>query len=136
MKKIIVYVILIIIGIILPDIVKFFRQSDSLDFPDIYQERDQVRIMFIESPSRNNIEKIWDALFYQGCNNKDKYDLFPYEWYMAFNDNDYIAINTIHRMLLDTIYNENHYIPNTTMKEFADRIESIKKQLEKKCGAE
>lgn len=123
MKKVTLYFILVGLGIVSPELVDYFRCRDLQDFPDIFQERDDVRIQFLENPSRKNIEKIWEALYYQGCNNKDKYDLFPYEWYIAFNDSDYIAINTVHRMLTDTIYDEEHYVANASMIEFAGKIE-------------
>lgn len=122
---------LVAMGIILPDVVKLFTHQDSQDFPDIFQERNQVRIKFIENPTLNNNDKIWEALFYQGCKNKYKYDLFPYEWYIAFNDSNNISLHTIHRMLVDTVYDKDHYVANASVIEFADRIESIKNQLEK-----
>lgn len=122
MKKIVICVSFVLCGFIFPDIINISPNRDKWEVSDIDEERNRKREQFVNAPTRNNLEKIWGTLFYQGSSNKDKYDLFPYEWYMAFHNNDYTAKYTMHRMLLDTIYDQSHYIPNACMKEFAKKI--------------
>lgn len=126
-KKGICVLILIIIGMLTPEIVQLVRSLGENDINiDAPADEDSVRVAFCRNPNRENLSKIWEPLIYQG-NSRREYDLFPYEWYAAFNDSDYKARYTIYRMLVDTVIDKDHYVPNIGMTEFANIIKPQKK---------
>lgn len=131
MKKICVTIITIIVGFFIPDIVSSLRDYISdLQNDIVVEDVDEIRKGFYMNPSINIVDSLWCSIPYQ-AERLPAYDLFPYTWYVAFQYDDYSSRYTIHRMLSDTILDENHYIPNSLMEEFAQKIMSIKIQTEK-----
>lgn len=131
MKRIIVIILTIIVGFFIPDIVTSTRDYISDLHNDIVVENiDEIRKEFYKNPSKNIVDSLWCSIPYQ-AERLPAYDLFPYTWYVAFQFDDYSSRYTIHRMLTDTILDENHYIPNSPMEEFSQKIMSIKVQTEK-----
>lgn len=111
---------------VLPEIIqtiKSLAESTPIDYHDPFAERDSVRVNFCNNPSTENLNDIWGAIVYQ--HGIKKYDLFMYTWYTAFAENDESGRYTVYRLLTDTIYDKNHYTPNSSMLEFANRIKPI-----------
>lgn len=111
---------------VMPEIIqtiKSLAEPTPIDCHNPFAERDSVRINFCNNPSIENESEIWGAIVYQ--HGIKKYDLFMYTWYTAFAENDEGGRYTLYRLLADTIYDKNHYTPNSSMLELANRIKPI-----------
>jgi len=127
MKKLFYFYIIFAIGMVLPEIIQTIKSlaepTPSVDNHDPFAERDSVRANFCNNPSIENLNEIWGEIVYQ--HGIKKYDLFMYTWYTAFAESDESGRYTVYRLLTDTIYDKNHYTPNSSMLEFANRIKPI-----------
>ncbi len=122
MRKFVSYLLLIIIGFLSPELVKSIQAiGETASHVDNSVNEDSVRALFCRNPTIENHDLLWEPLVYQG-NTLRKYDLFIYMWYTGINDSIYSSRYTLHRMLTDTIYDKNHFIPNSTTSEFANKF--------------
>lgn len=126
MKKIVCIIISFALGFFSPDIIWSARNTISdFQIDIVVEDKDGLRKDFFNNPCREKLDSIWCSIPYQ-ANKLQQYDLFVYTWYIAFRYNDYNARYTLYRMLTDTLFDKNHYIPNLTMKEFAQKIQPQK----------
>lgn len=131
MKKIVYIIISFVLGFFSHDIIWPVRNTiDDLQIDIVVEDIEGLKKDFFNNPCKVKLDSIWRSIPYQ-VNELRQYDLFPYTWYVAFQYGDYNARYTLHGMLTDTLYDDNHYIPNSTMKEFAQRIQPPKEQIEK-----
>lgn len=98
--------------------------GESVPNEEVLVEEDSVRALFCRDPTVENHYMLWEPLVYQG-NTLRQYDLFIYLWYTGFNDSVYSARYTLHRMLTDTIYDKSHFIPDSTMLEFTNKLKPL-----------
>jgi len=128
--KILIFVIGLVLGFFSPNIVSTVTNAiNDSQRVIIVQDKDELRREFYNNPSKENWDELCGAIPYQ-VNTLGQYDLFANIWYVAFQYDDYSARYTLHLMLTDTILDDNHYIPNSNMMEFAQTIKSKRKQTE------
>lgn len=113
---------------VFPEIIKTIKSLGKHEQIIVAENADSLKTLFFNSPSRENLDNLWEPLEYQNYSLKE-YDLFPYEWYAAFTCKDKIALHTLRRMLVDTIFDKNHFIPNSSIIEFANQLESENKTM-------
>ena len=123
MKKLLYTCLIIVVGFFVPDIIMVNSNQHRI----VHVENiDSVRMRFYNTPNQENLNSIWASIPYQG-NTVNQYDLFVYTWYISFVYEDFSSRNTIYEMLMDTLYDERHYIPCADMIEFAQKIKPTKR---------
>ena len=125
MKKSVGIIMLILAGFLSPEFVKCIQNiGKPVPNEEVLAYEDSVKALFYRNPSVDNYDLLWEPLVYQ-CNILRQYDLFIYLWYIGFNDSIYSTKYTLHRMLTDTIFDKSHYIPNSTMLEFTNKLKPL-----------
>ena len=125
MKKGVGIIMMIVAGFLSPEFVKSIMAiGESVPTEEVPVEEDSVKALFCRDPTVENHDMLWEPLVYQG-NTLRKYDLFIYLWYTGFNDSVYSSRYTLHRMLTDTIYDKSHFIPDSTMLEFTNKLKPL-----------
>ena len=125
MKKSVCIIMLILAGFLSPEFVKCIQNTGKpVPNEEVPVDEDSVKALFCRNPSVNNYDLLWEPLVYQ-CNIIRQYDLFIYLWYTGYNDSINSARYTLHRMLTDTIFDKSHYIPNSIMLEFTNKLKPL-----------